>query len=413
MHKLYFLTNLVLTSILIYIFLLIEVTTLNLEDMIFSIILFLFLIILLNISFKLIKLKWSFKVKFPFVLKVNPHIIIFYSTISILISLILINFYTGQTPMELYENLISGRSTYITYQVYFQENNLGIPSFNKLPYIFLLFTQKFFVFFGPFVLLKSKINFKVSLSMIMVLFTSYFLFGLGRGTSYETFELIILSLFLFFYFNRRINFISLTIFGFLFFVIGFGTFYFNLISRNATGIFENFYISRDVFLDQSSLIFNFSPMLAIIITSLYSYFGYGFYYINTYFNYVVFQSTETLLTSIAPFWPTYLSIDPVSIIRNNIDIGFRWHPDITRYISSFGLFLTFIFVVCIVQVYVFLLKTKSPPIEGIFLAYLIFVQILSLFIGNLLFISSANTLITLLFVGFSSISLMGLRIHVK
>lgn len=87
-------------------------------------------------------------------------------------------------------------SNYAQYQSYFAENNLAQFSMLKAPYILGYGILKYiFIFFCMYFIAYTKKARKKEYFLLFLIFFLYFLQGVSRGTSFENFELIIVTLF--------------------------------------------------------------------------------------------------------------------------------------------------------------------------------------------------------------------------
>lgn len=311
---------------------------------------------------------------------------------AVVFSSMAMNYYTGQNPIDLYNNLIGGKSVYNQYQEYFVEQNIQILSVDKIIYIFMLFYVKFIFFYSyiSFIIYKKQIN-KIDKFYLAVITISFLYVGVARGTSFEFFEFILLCIFILLkksVENRRI--ISNIIKILLLILIMIGIFYIGISLR---GMIFTYFISDDVVYDYNSFLATISPILGYIIVILYGYFGFGFYYISTYISNIWIVSLESFFLGLYPLG--FFSIESLSIndeIGKIIDIGVKWQPDTILIINKFGYL--------ILLIYVFLLGFFGKMFEvfnkneiSSLSQFIIVILMISLPIGNFIFSSSSSLLI--------------------
>ena len=318
--------------------------------------------------------------------------------VSIVFSVMAVNYYTGQTPLSVLRNLSSDVSLYYEYQNYFKEQHRHLFSISKMPYIFMLFFCKFILFYSfiTFLIVKDKITKfeKIYLGLVTL---SFIYIGVARGTNYEFFELIMIIIFVLLFKQKPLKFKfplkSLLIISILISVM----IYIFYIGVSARGVKFNYFISNDVFYDSEGLLPAIMPFLSFVTIIIYSYFGFGFFYTATYISEVWFSSFYNFIAGLIPMGYIVAGGDSLqSIMRTLVDIGPRWHPDTIGIINGFGYIglLMFCFFIGFISKNI-QRSSVIKPIELLSL-FIIFVQMVSLPVGNFVIVSSANQLIVIL-----------------
>jgi len=328
----------------------------------------------------------------PWLLKLSKGNMLFIAILSICFSIMVTNYYTGQTPFSIIDNISNNISLYYEYQTYFRDQQRGAFSLTKLPFIFMAFYIKLLLFYSYITLFifKSKLN-KFDIIYLFLISIAHIYFGIARGTNFEYFELTVLIIFIILIkYSGKYKF-SIKLLLKVGILISCMIFLFYSIIKER-GVSLNYYISRDVFFDQKGIVSTILPFLSFIVIMIYSYFGFGFYYISSYINYIWFESGTNIFLGLLPFGFKSINNNSLKYLMNNIvDMGARWHPDIIFIIERFGylgllLFCFFLgmFAKC---------KDKSPIVY--LTNFMIFLQMISLPVGNFISTSSSNKLIVM------------------
>lgn len=317
---------------------------------------------------------------------------------SLLFSSSVVNFYTGQTPITVLSNLLNDESVYYVYQNYFKENQLNSFSLSKLPFIIMMFSIKFILYYSFVYLLIIKRN--VTIKEKIYLFTiiiAHIYVGIGRGTSFEFFELLILTLFVIYSNFKSISLrnIKITIIGFMLVCVGMYIFSSGISNR---GVEFNFLtVHPDVNYDPSGWLSTTFPLLAEMLFKLYGYFGFGFFYTSTYIVDVWFVSIENVIAGIIPFgYQLFTGSNNYEIVAGIIDVGVRWTPDFVVMVNNLGyvMCLFIFFLLGLISKYFYILEEKKPLTE--LTNFMILLQMISFPVGMFLMTSSANKLIVII-----------------
>ena len=317
------------------------------------------------------------------------------SGISIIFSILAVNFYTGQTPYSTFLNLRNSVSIYYEYQKFFKEQQIYVFSFKKLPYIFMLFFIKIVTFYSYilFFIFKKKMNKCEKLYLIIITF-SFLYVGIARGTSFEIFEILMLCIFILlikrkiggFRYSRKWKIIILLLNSLMLYILHLGI--------RARGVTDYYNISLDVFYDPNSILPFFSNFLTTIVLMLFGYFGFGFFYISIYITDIWFSSFEKFFAGLLPLNHIILNVKPLhETMHDLIDMGARWQPDSALFIDYLGYIglLTFCFLMGVISRFCLRIQITSPMVY--LTIFIILLQMISLPVGNFIIVSSASLLI--------------------
>ena len=317
---------------------------------------------------------------------------------SILFSIAAVKYYTGQTPLSTFENLVNNNSLYSQYQYFFREQQRYIFSLKKIPFVFMLFYIKLVVFYSyiSFLIVKEKTT-KFDKFYLILVTLPHIYFGLARGTNYEFFELLILIIFVILSKSIKLKKFQLPLTAlFKIFLLGSLMIFVFYTGISARGVNFNYYISRDVQYDPNGLLPLLSPFLSFITIIIFGYFGFGFFYISTYVSKLWFSSIDNFVAGFLPLGYYAFRVKNIpNIMRNLVDMGARWHPDVAliiNYIGYLGLLMS-CFLIGVFAKHLYNTKSKGPIIY--FTSFIILLQMISLPVGNFISTSSASKLIVL------------------
>jgi len=324
----------------------------------------------------------------------NKVSLLFIAGISVLFSILAVQYYTGQTPISTFRNLISGVSVYYEYQAHLIDKQIGEFSIAKLPFVFMLFYIKFITFYSYISFFISKREMKIlDKYYIFIVTLSYLYVGIARGTNFEFFEMLILVVFIVL-FKKKSTEVKIPIKRIVGLIVLMGAAVFIFYSViNARGVIRDVYISQDVIFNPSGILPTFLPVLSFVAMILYDYFGFGFFYMSMYVLEVWFSSLENFLASLIPFGHLILvESSPRETMRNVVDMGARWQPDSAAIIGIFGYvgLLLMCFLMGLFCRYLKKAKNNSPMNQ--LTAFIILLQMISLPVGNFLSTSSASKL---------------------
>ncbi|MEG0292982.1 hypothetical protein [Enterococcus sp.] len=323
--------------------------------------------------------------------------IILLASLSVLSSVLSAKYYTGQSPITVLTGIFSdNRSLYAEYQLHSKINNISSFSIIKIPYILMMFYVKLSVFYFSitYLLIKVKISFldKIILGMVI---GSHIYFGLARGTNYELFEIVMLIIFITLTKKNRKK-MSIKLVG----IVGIvGTMVFLFYERISSRGFEfNYMVNMDYNFNPNGIISTISKDMVFMITLLYDYFGFGFYYISKYIMEVWFVTPMNFAKNLIPYSYAANNTSIMEVVSNQISMGSRWHPDLILLINSLGVIISLILVYFIGKFSSYIRRENEDTAIVKLTEFIVLLQMVSFPIGNFIFISSASTLIVLILV---------------
>lgn len=307
-------------------------------------------------------------------------------------------YYTGQNFLSVIAGVISGGAVYREYQSYFANAGLATFTFAKIPYILMLTFVISMLFFGMIGITQSgkKIKFLQVLYLISVCLSQLY-FGAARGTNFETYTVFILLAFCFLNRSeggkeRRLNYKAIAIVFILGLIMVF--IYRTVISNR--GVEFNNSICPEISYQSDRFLSIIFPTMTNIVLSVFSYLGYGIYEIGVTFYEIILQSPFSMLMGCIPtgFDLAYGQSLPL-LLGDTIDLGARWVPDFVFLLNGLGMFFYY-GVILIVGCYVARIRTKGYPKLLVDLIYaIVFVEMLSIPVGNFLTASTPNELFVL------------------
>ena len=321
------------------------------------------------------------------------------ASFSMLFSIVAVKYYTGQTPISTFNSLSNNISLYNEYQLYFREQQRNIFSITKIPFIFMLFYIKFFLFYSymSFLIIKRKVT-RFEKIYLGVITLSFLYVGVARGTNFEFFELLMLVIFLIFCRHRTNRKFQLPLKTLAkVFLLGSLMIFLLYYGISTRVVNFNFYTSQGVYYDPNGLLPFLSPFLSFVTMITYSYFGFGFFYISTYVSELWLSSIDNLVAGFLPFGYYIIRTNSIKVLmRDLIDMGAKWHPDFVLIINSIGYLglLLFCFLLGVFTKYIYKMYNKDPITY--LTSFIILLQMLAIPIGNFVFVSSASKLIVIL-----------------
>lgn len=317
-----------------------------------------------------------------------------------------IKFYTGNSMFSSIQSFLSFNSlgkdsTYSSYQEYFETAGLNEFTLEKLPYVVGGGVLKFCywaIFIRTFAYKKKPK--KIETASVMVVTILYVFLGMARGTSFENFEIIMLTFYTILLrekviFNRnwfgqkamRII-ISFIILGGLYFII-------SMSLRFEGNLLNAYNVTNEMRYDPNAVISQIDKNTALILNSFTGYFLFGIYFSSTAINAVWFTSLQGGLSALLPGGIEMLGIGKSyneAICGRVIDCGAAWIPDLVVLIEKLGLLLFGVLILLIgklsKKMYYSLIKGS---ISAALILYIIVLFFLSLPVGN--FITSSSSVI--------------------
>ena len=321
-----------------------------------------------------------------------------------------IRFYTGGevwTLITSFRSNTGAESNYHMYQDYFEENNLNVFSFDKLPYIlgYGLAKLLFYYFVLFYVGFSKKIRW-TTIALLVVVFVLFSLVGMSRGTSFENFESLVLLTFALLTRSRIIyglstftksQFIGL---GAIAIILGC---YFIFSKSLRSGGEELIHLSGPT----STLRYDADHWSMLIMPSIgraalgfTGYFTFPLYYTSEVFWKIWFESGHAAISAIVPFTGPLLLDMPnyrIGLERVGVDCGACWNPDCTLVFFNFGVpaFLLLSYYMGVWSAKMYKKGYVSRDIGNIMLLFLIVYEMISFPVGNFLVVSSANKIVLL------------------
>lgn len=319
--------------------------------------------------------------------------------LSFLLSLYAINFYVGAGVSEMVASISSGQSMYSEYQNHFKESGASDFSMAKIPAILALFYSKLLFLtlcLRAFVLDVDCRRLKLAavLAALPVL-----LFSLARGTSFELFELGFAVMFVIFA-KKTIGQVvhgRVLLGTALVAVLMVMLYNYNINVRYG---FSYYYSCSNSFcFDEDSYVATYAPGLADILFKMSAYFYFGIHYTSNLIGDVV--SNPGMLFEL--FLPLNYLINeefvPKRLCGSLLQCGPTWAPDIEVLLYRVGIFGCFIAIFCLGIFSKRLSPNSSSSVPGLIVLYYIYLYMISLPVGNFVFVSSANTLVLFASIG--------------
>jgi len=151
-------------------------------------------------------------------------------------------------------------------------------------------------------------------------------------------------------------------------------------------------ICGEIFYDDTKLLSQMFPKLTLTLSSLFSYLGFGIYTIGVTMADVIAGSTTSLLSSIVPGYS--ILHDPMQVqLAEQIEIGVRWIPDLITFTNDFGIILTLVLVFLLGRVVKKMQNGTFPQMLSELLMMIIYIEMLSLPVGNFFANSTPNKLL--------------------
>lgn len=345
--------------------------------------------------------------------KTKNRLLVAFTVFMMVFVPLMIKFYTGGNPYLLLLNfgsMVGADSNYYSYQEYFEANNLGVMSLQKLPYIVLNgFSALAFWFFCISYICFAK---KVTLfqkCLLTVLFFLYFLQGLSRGTSFENFELLMISTFCalasrkirtdynFFSYRQMVWAAGFIFVGALYFIISKSL-------RYEIGEVETLKgPTSSLVYDPSGWTESLFPALGKFSLELSGYFVFPLYLTSEVF-WHIWTTSQGFISAIIPFTADFFYSDPrsyaVTLEKYNVDRGACWVPDIMSAIYVIGVPLYFLLIYKLgrLSAKIYSKGIIYGDIRSAILLYIITLEAISLPVGNFIMTSSANQIALVLII---------------
>ena len=305
-------------------------------------------------------------------------------------SIMIAYYYTGHTPVSLMSALSSGEGMYQAYQQYSKDNQTAVMSVAKIPFI-LMNAGLNFLFVASIIscFLKEKMRLK-DIGYIVTLILIFWYFGLARGTNFELFEVMCVLIYcVYLRWSRarrkkispkmKLLIAAAAVFALLMFS-------FFLEARGFAGT----YVTDEIGYDPTKFLPTILPGIAILLTKMTGYFGFGFFYTTALFTRLFPAQPQLVGASMIPFGFQLFGVEINTELARYISTGTNWRPDIVTIIGTVGFVGLFALMYLMGKLYK---KTQTDKERGLIchmLGYYVFLQMLSLPIANFILVSSAN-----------------------
>lgn len=306
-------------------------------------------------------------------------------------------FYTSRNLVNVITGLLNGNGGYAIYQRYAREANIGAFTISKIPYILMLTYCTAMMFWGIVGILLSNENKRpIQYIYVISIILSYLYFGVARGTNFEMY-IVFVSL-VYCILNKpssmekggsdtRKRIILVGAIGILVVIV------FRIVVESRGYVFRN-QICTEIIYDPDKFISVYFPTITSMGLSVFRYLGWGIFTIG----YMRWHALDSLNTMIAMFipsgWSAILGESFVETTRKTVDVGVGWVPDYMSLIDLFGIPFLFIVLFVLGRIYVNLRVSRRPQLLVDLLGLFIFIEMLSIPVGNFL-VTSTPILLTL------------------
>jgi len=315
-----------------------------------------------------------------------------------LCSYLVARFYTGQTIGTTVDALLHGESLYRQYQAYFRQNRLDAFSFGKVPFILMAALVKFALISGFVSLVALKARPKLSeWAFLLALALPYLYYSITRGTSLELFELF--ALIVFCLAERSVAHGRALLAGKARLGVGLLAVLCALAFSRGVAIRGDLHgsITREIRYDPAAFLSRVAPGLAALSFNLVGYFGFGFYYTSVAVRQIWLRSFRSFLAGLVPGGFNLVGVQDFTreICGSKIDCGVAWIPDSARLLNSVGFLglLSLCFLLGLLLRFAQARRVGGTAVIAETIAFMIFMEMISLPVGNLLVVSSPNVVI--------------------
>ena len=312
-------------------------------------------------------------------------------------------FYTGRNPGEIILGAIHMSNSYAIYQKYAKMANIGVFTIYKIPYVLMLmycFTMLLWGSVGILLSEEKKNVFQyifVASSMAALL-----LFGVARGTNYEMYIVFVTLVYCILNKKRKQNhkfsekwkkYLVVGIIGVVVILV------FKIVVEARGYVFRN-QICEEINYDPNKSFSKLFPTITNIGLSFFRYLGWGIFSIGIITDTVVFGSLSSFISSLLPFGYTLIQGESLdSIVRQTISVGTGWVPDYFAFIDGFGWLFFIVLIFVAGKVMGALEKGAYPRLLKSLMGVLIFLEMLSIPVGNFIIVSTP-LLLSVLYIAF-------------
>ena len=314
-------------------------------------------------------------------------------------SILAARFYTSRSFSSVIRGLFTGVNGYLIYQRHVVEASIGVLSIRKIPFILMLMFITVMLFWSVLgIMLSGR---KITIIQIIYLISivlSYYYFGLARGTNFELYTVFVLVMYGLL--NRGSNsqrdrkkrrkaIIIISLSAFMVVLI------FRYMVALRGNVF-NYQICSELKYNPDSMLSRTFPILTNIGLSIFRYFGYGIYTIGTIINEVTLNSFKGIVAHLIPFGYELLFNDTLpNIVRDTVDVGVGWVADYFSIVNCLGFPLMLMLLFVLGRMNARLLLSNRAKLLKDLVGALLFIQMLSIPVGNFIAISTPNKLTTI------------------
>ena len=339
------------------------------------------------------------KSRFPFsgVSEWKPFQYLFCDIICWASTILAARFYTSRGFVRVVSGLFNGEAAYSIYQSYARNVNSSF-SVVKIPYILMLtFLTAMLIWSATGILIEVERIKPIQLFHLTSLFLSYLYFGIARGTNFEMYIAFVALVYCILNRKNRKNdanskksIIIVLLLGFLVVVI------FRIVVEARGVSFVN-RICKEITYLPDRMISRLFPALTNMMTSIFRYLGWGTFTIGVYKYDIVLEGFKGIIANLMPLgFRTLFGSNLPDIIRATVSVGVGWVPDYMTFVDYLGLPLFFIFIFLLGRLGAWLkFSPRIPQLLADVIGLLVFIEMLSIPVGNFLFTSTPNMLTVL------------------
>lgn len=338
----------------------------------------------------------------------GPGVTIALSFVAASLIMVSVTYYSGSSPAEVWSALTTGGSRYEEYQ---RHNELISSTTGLLGSAMVLarVVGQLFAYYVFIVVIVVDRDFRFDRVFALLLLGFASIYGsLARGTTFESFKLLLLILFLFYVRSSSMRARLATLAMAL--PLGVAVVSFFSFNVNARGTRASECLSLDVcpvYVNPAPPLFGAVSNIAQL---LYGYFGHGFFYVSRFLGRAAVEDHGSVAGLILPPGMA-LSSGGDLLLRTEatIDMGPRWRPDLAIAINEFGIGLVVIGIAALGFLSIRLAA------DGTAVAHLgrfvIFVQMCSIPVGNFVSVAAEFTVAAVLVASWYLYGLVRSRNH--
>jgi len=306
-------------------------------------------------------------------------------------------YYTNKGFIQVINSMLGSGGAYQAYQAYFRSANIATLSIQKIPYILMLAYLTIMLFWSliSIVQLTAPIR-RIQYFYVTSVTLAYLYFGVSRGTNFELYIVFILISYCLLNKQKsdntqRLNSERLILVG----ILGCILIALFLIIVGARGGSFSYNICGEIQYDPQRMLSKLFPKLTIIMKSLFSYLGFGIYTIGVSFCDIIPQSTISFVSFLLPGKGILNNFSIVDQLKDSIEMGVRWTPDLLLMIDNYGCILSIVVWGSIGRIAAKLQTFNIPTLLKELISVILYIQMLSFPVGNFLGTSTPNKIFIL------------------